>query len=73
MVSLPSGAASAKKAIQRAIPWLQGYEEIVLFFDNDEAGRKAAEDAASVLPPGKPNIARLATHTDASDPPPATP
>ena len=67
MVSLPSGAASARKSIQRAIPWLQGYEEIVLFFDNDEAGRKAAEDAASVLPPGKTKIARLETYKDASD------
>jgi len=59
MVSLPSGAASAKKAIQRAIPWLQGYEEIVLFFDNDEAGRKATEEVASILPPGKVYLASL--------------
>jgi twinkle protein len=67
MVSLPSGAAAARKAIQRAIPWLQGYEEIVLFFDNDEAGRKATEESASVLPPGKTKIARLETYKDASD------
>jgi len=67
MVSLPSGAASARKSVQRVIPWLQGYEEIVLFFDNDEAGRKAAEDAASVLPPGKVKIARLEEYKDASD------
>ena len=67
MVSLPSGAAAAKKSIQRAIPWLQGYEEIILFFDNDEAGRKAAEEAAGVLPPGKCKIARLEAYKDASD------
>jgi len=67
MVSLPSGAAAARKSIQRAIPWLQGYEEIVLFFDNDEAGRKATEEAASVLPPGKCKIARLEAYKDASD------
>jgi twinkle protein len=68
MVSLPSGAAAAKKSIQRAIPWLQGYEEIVLFFDNDEAGRKATEEAASVLPPGKVKIASLpGDYKDASD------
>jgi len=67
MVSLPSGAAAAKKSIQRNIEWLQGYEEIVLFFDNDEAGRKAAEEAASVLPPGKTKIARLEAYKDASD------
>ena len=68
MVSLPSGAASAKKSIQRALPFLQGYEEIVLFFDNDEAGRKATEEAASVLPPGKVSIAALqGDYKDASD------
>jgi len=68
MVSLPSGAAAAKKSIQRAIPWLQGYEEIVLFFDNDEAGRKATEEAASVLPPGKCKIASIqGDYKDASD------
>ena len=66
-VSLPSGAASARKSIQRNIEWLQGYAEIVLFFDNDEAGRKAAEEAASVLPPGKTKIARLEAYKDASD------
>jgi twinkle protein len=67
MVSLPSGAAAAKKSIQRALQWLQGYEEIVLFFDNDEAGRKASEEAAGVLPPGKTKIARLEEYKDASD------
>jgi twinkle protein len=67
MVSLPSGAAAARKSIQRALQWLQGYEEIVLFFDNDEAGRKASEEAAGVLPPGKTKIARLEEYKDASD------
>ena len=67
MVSLPHGAASAKKDIQKQIPLFQGYEEIVLFFDSDEAGRKAAKEAASVLPPGKVKIARLEGYKDASD------
>ena len=53
MVSLPHGAAGAKKDLQKQIPLLQGYEEIVLFFDNDEAGRNATEQAASILPLGK--------------------
>jgi len=67
MVSLPHGAASAKKDVQKQIPLFQGYDEIVLFFDGDEAGRKAAEEAAGVLPPGKVKIARLESYKDASD------
>ena len=67
MVSLPHGCASAKKDVQKQIPLFQGYDEIVLFFDGDEPGRKAAEEAASVLPPGKVKIARLDGYKDASD------
>ena len=67
MVSLPHGASSAKKDLQKQIPLLQGYEEICLFFDNDDAGRKAVEDAASILPSGKVTIARLEQYKDASD------
>ena len=66
-VSLPHGAASAKKDLMKQILYLQGYEEIVLFFDNDEAGRKAAKDAASVLPAGKVKIAKLSEYKDASE------
>ena len=67
MVSVPDGAQSAKRAIQKQLEWLQGYEEIILFFDNDEPGRQAAKDAAGVLPPGKVKIAHLPDFKDASD------
>ena len=67
MVSLPHGAASAKKDLQKQIPLLQGYKEIVLLFDSDEAGRKAAKDAASILPPGKVKIARIEPYKDPSE------
>ena len=66
-VSLPHGCASAKKDIQKQIPLLQGYKEIVLFFDNDEHGRRATELAASVLPTGKVTIARMDKYKDASE------
>jgi len=66
-VSLPDGAPAAKKAIQRVLPLLQGYEEVVLFYDNDEPGRKAAEECAQILPPGKVKIARMEKYKDASD------
>ena len=68
MVSLPHGAASAKKDIQKQIPFLQGYSEIILFFDKDDAGRKAAEQVATLLPQGTVKIAHLAEpYKDASD------
>tara|TARA_B100000965_G_scaffold14713_3_gene11102 strand:+ start:7403 stop:8971 length:1569 start_codon:yes stop_codon:yes gene_type:complete len=68
MVSLPHGAAGAKKDIQKQIPFLQGYSEIILFFDKDDAGRKATEQVATLLPQGTVKIAHLADpYKDASD------
>ena len=67
MVSLPHGAQSAKKDIQKQIPLFQGYQEIVLFFDDDSEGRKAVEAVASVLPAGKVSIARVNGYKDASE------
>ena len=68
MVSLPHGAASAKKDIQKQIPFLQGYSEIILFFDKDEAGLRATEQVATLLPQGTVKIAHLAEpYKDASD------
>ena len=68
MVSLPTGAASAKKAIQKNLDLLQGYEEVVLFFDNDDPGRQAAQECASIIPPGKAKIALLSDkYKDPSD------
>ena len=67
MVSLPHGAASAKKDCQKQIPLFQGYEEVVIFFDGDDAGREAAEKVASIIPPGKAKIARLEGYKDASE------
>ena len=67
VVSIPNGAPAAKKAIQYNYEWINYYDKIVLFFDNDEAGQKAAKDAAGVLPPGKVFIGFLDDYKDASE------
>ena len=67
VVSIPNGAPAAKKAIQNNYEWVNYYDKIVLFFDNDEAGQKAANEAAGVLPPGKVFIGALEDYKDASE------
>lgn len=57
--SLPNGDGSAEKAIAKNYAELDQFETIVLMFDQDESGQKAAELAASLLPPGKVKIASL--------------
>ena len=39
VVSIPNGAPAAKKAIQHNYEWVNYYDKIVIFFDNDDAGR----------------------------------
>jgi len=58
-VSLPNGAQGAVRAIKRELEWVEGFQEVVLMFDMDEAGRKAALDVAALLTPGKAKIAHL--------------
>lgn len=57
VVSIPSGAQHAKKALAQNLEWLEKFDKVILLFDNDEPGRKAAHEAALVLSPGKAYIA----------------
>lgn len=59
VVSLPTGAAGAVAAVKTNYEFLASYDEVVLCFDNDEAGRKAAVSVAEILPPGKAKIVTL--------------
>lgn len=67
VVSVSNGAQSAKKYIQQNMEFLESYDEIVLGFDNDEEGRKAAEECAMVLAPGKVKIANWSPYKDANE------
>lgn len=59
VVSIPSGAQSAKSAIQRNLEWLEGFDSVILMFDMDEPGRKATKDCAALFTPGKCKVANL--------------
>ncbi len=58
-VSVPNGAQGAKKSIQKNLEWFEGFEEVVLMFDMDEPGQKAAQECAELFAPGKCKIASL--------------
>lgn len=59
VVSIPNGAAGAKKDIVNNLEWVESYDEVVIMFDMDEPGRKAAQEVAALLSPGKAKIAQL--------------
>ncbi|MGZ7642445.1 toprim domain-containing protein [Vibrio parahaemolyticus] len=49
VVSLPNGVNSAKKAITNNLDYLAQFEEVILCFDMDKAGREGVEEAAELL------------------------
>ncbi len=59
VVSLPSGAAGAARAIKDNLEFVCSYDEVVLMFDMDESGRDATKAVAELLPPGKCKVATL--------------
>lgn len=59
VVSIPNGAQGAKKALAKCLDYLNGFEEVILMFDQDEPGRKAAAECAELFPPGKCKLASL--------------
>tara|TARA_B100001094_G_C18195858_1_gene810866 strand:- start:6770 stop:8380 length:1611 start_codon:yes stop_codon:yes gene_type:complete len=58
-VSIPSGTNSAKRVVKTQLKWLEKFEEIVLMFDGDKAGREGVESIIRILPPGKAFVAKL--------------
>jgi twinkle protein len=59
VVSIPNGVKSASQAVKTNYEFLTKFETIVLCFDMDEAGQKAAREVAELLPPGRVLIMNL--------------
>jgi twinkle protein len=59
VVSVKNGAQGARKDLQKSLEWLDGFDEVVLLFDNDEPGREASAACADLFEIGKCKIATL--------------
>lgn len=59
VVSIPNGANNAKRVLLKNLDYLSRFDEIVLMFDMDEQGIKAAKECAEALSREKVYIATL--------------
>lgn len=59
VVSVPSGCSSGAKAIKENLEWVEQFEEVIICFDMDEVGQKAAKECAGLLSIGKAKIMNL--------------
>jgi twinkle protein len=67
-ISIKNGAQSAGNDIKKNLEYLESFDNIIICFDNDKAGRKAALDIASLFKPNKAKIMSLPSeYKDAND------
>ena len=59
VVSVPNGAQGAVKAHKKNLDYLSSFDEIILMFDMDEPGKKAASECSELFEAGKAKIATL--------------
>lgn len=59
VVSIPNGATNAKEAIKHNLEWIERFEEVVICFDMDDVGKKAAKECAALLSVGKAKVMSL--------------
>lgn len=68
VVSVGGGDGAAAKHLKANYRWVDRFSEIILFFDNDESGQKAAAECAQLFQVGKVKIAKTSPpFKDASD------
>ena len=60
VVSLRDGSKSAARDIKAQLEWLEGYDQIVLCFDEDEQGRAAVAAIQDLFSPNKVKVVSLA-------------
>jgi twinkle protein len=58
VVSVTAGAANAAKNLKANYLWLDRFEEIILWFDNDEPGQLAVKECAPLFRVGKVRVAK---------------
>lgn len=59
VVSVKDGAGSAYRDLSQEIEFLETYDNIILCFDQDEAGQEALEQVKDLFSPNKVKIAKL--------------
>ena len=59
VVSIKRGAASAVKDVKESLEFLESFDNIVICFDNDKAGKAASQKVARLFTPNKAKIMSL--------------
>lgn len=67
IVSLKNGVQGAHKEISKHLTWICSFDEIYIWFDNDEPGRLSLDSVVPLLPASKVKIIRHPEYKDANE------
>lgn len=67
VVSIIQGADSAEQSLKTNYRWLDRFEEIILWMDNDEPGQSVVAACADLFTPGKVKTIKVEGYKDASE------
>ena len=68
VVSIKNGAAGAERDFKANLEFIEKFQTIIISFDNDKEGRKAARAVAKLITPGKAKILQMPEeYKDAND------
>lgn len=66
-VSIKNGAAAALKDCKASFEWIDSFDSVVICFDDDEPGRKAAKEVAELFGGKSKVVKHMAGYKDACD------
>ena len=59
VVGIPNGVNGAVKSLKKQLEFIESYESVIFFFDQDDAGQECAKKCAELLSVGKAKIANV--------------
>lgn len=59
VVGIPNGVNGAVKSLKKQLEFIESYESVIFFFDQDDAGQECAKKCAELLSVGKAKIANF--------------
>ena len=67
VISLNNGVQGAKKELKEHIEYMNSFDEIYLWFDNDQPGKKGIQDVVTLFPAGKVYVVNAGDYKDANE------
>lgn len=67
VVSIANGAQSAYKNLKNNLEYILSFDEVVLWFDDDEPGHKAVEQVSDLFKPGQLKTIQATGYKDANE------